>query len=41
MKNYEKPSIEVMNLQSDVITASDPTVIDRGYDLPGIPALLK
>ena len=41
MKRYEKPELEICNVREDVITASDPTIIDRGYDLPGIPALLQ
>ena len=41
MKKYEKPRVEVIPKVADVITASDPTIIDRGYDLPGIPALLQ
>ena len=41
MKRYEKPELEICVIGADVITASDPTIIDRGYDLPGIPALLQ
>lgn len=41
MKKYVKPELEISKLTADVITASDPTIIDRGYDLPGIPALLQ
>lgn len=41
MKKYEKPAVEVVVVSQDIITASDPTIIDRGYDLPGIPALLQ
>lgn len=41
MKTYQKPELEICEVRADVITASDPTIIDRGYDLPGIPALLQ
>ena len=41
MKNYESPKIEISEELTDIVTASDPVIVDRGYDLPGIPALLN
>ena len=41
MKKYEKPELEICEVCGDIVTESDPTIIDRGYDLPGIPALLQ
>ena len=40
MKKYDHPELEVLVHDADVITASEPVIVDRGYDLPGIPALL-
>ena len=40
MKKYKHPEVEVLVENADVITASEPVIVDRGYDLPGIPALL-
>ena len=33
MKKYVKPELEISKLTADVITASDPTIIDRGYEI--------
>ena len=41
MKKYQHPEVEVFVENADVITASEPVIVDRGYDLPGIPALLS
>ncbi len=37
-KSYENPELELCDVQSDVITESV-RIVDRGHDLPGIPAL--
>ena len=37
MKKYVHPELEIKQIVADVITESDPSIIDKGYDLPMIP----
>ena len=38
MKKYAHPELEIKQLTADVITDSDPSIVDKGYDLPIVPA---
>ena len=41
MKKYEHPELEINKIFEDVITASEQNIVDRGFDLPGIPILIE
>ena len=41
MKKYQSPAAEILSAPESIITESQPVIVDRGYDLPGIPALLS
>ncbi len=37
MEKYEKPSMEIMEIESDIITASCKTYSSCKYELPFVP----